>query len=141
MRLLIKEWAFLKEYVALLSPFATALQILQRKQNITSGFVLPTLLVIQKKLEKFTTLTYTEQLRTGLLSSLEKRFPCMDLNDSSSVPYIIATVSHPKLRKQMNMKKSENYSLLNVTDFTSKSKIRTMNHQAISTRMTFSVSF
>lgn len=98
MKLIFKEWTFLEEYVSLLQPIAIALDILQAEKNATLGLVLPTLFVVQKKLRAMNNLTCTEQLRTGLISNLKRRFPFMDLENKQSIPYAFAAVSHPKFK-------------------------------------------
>lgn len=93
-----KEWTFLDEYVKLLEPVAQALDILQGDKTVTLGDVLPTLIVVQMRLRSFTDLNCAENVRIGLLSNLKKRFPFLDLENMTSVPYVLATVSQPKFK-------------------------------------------
>ncbi len=102
------EIKFIEHYITVMSPIATALDLLQSEQFTECSFmgaVLHTLLTVKEKLvdmSQSTTASFglAHHLARGLLGGLERRFSS-ELNlESSADAYIVASISHPffKLR-------------------------------------------
>lgn len=89
---------FIEEYVALMKPVAQALDKLQDENEVTLGYVLPTLVLLKKKILNVGDLSVSQKIKSGLIASIEKRFPMLDLLNPMSKPYILAAVSHPKFK-------------------------------------------
>lgn len=56
-----------------MKPVAKALDILQGDKNIYMGYLLPTVTVIKKTLQRLPKMTYCEALKTAELNGLLKR--------------------------------------------------------------------
>lgn len=71
-----------------------------RWKSVTLENVLPTLLVVQKKLWGMTHLKCTDadNIRVSVLANIKTRFQFIDLENYLSFPYVLATVSHPKFK-------------------------------------------
>lgn len=65
--------SFLKEYLSVMAPVATSLDILQGEQKCALGFVLPTLAILKKRLVALQ-VTSAEPLRASILEGIENRF-------------------------------------------------------------------
>lgn len=93
------DFSFLEEYILVMEPIATVLDVLQGEKNCYLGLVLPSLHLMKSKLSKLTHLTYCHSLKVVLLSNLERRFThIFHIHTSQSKPYILATISHPKFK-------------------------------------------
>lgn len=98
-KLKLSEIEFLEEYKHVMQSLAKGRDLLQGEDNCFLGFILPILLQIKKTLNSLTHLIYCEPLKNAILSGLLKRFcHTLDLQSSSSKPYILATVSLPKFK-------------------------------------------
>jgi hypothetical protein len=66
---------FINEYCSVMQPFACALDILQGEQNIYIGYLLPTWVLLEKKLKRFKPpLKYAGPLVHAVLAGNDKRF-------------------------------------------------------------------
>lgn len=93
------ELEFLEEYRNVMQSLAKGIDLLQGEENCYLGFILPILLQIRETLNSLTHLIYCESLKNAILSGLSKRYcHILDLQNSSSKPYILATVSLPKFK-------------------------------------------
>ena len=87
------DLAFLKEYVSVMAPLATSLDILQGEQQCTLGYVLPTLSTLKKKLN-IIDLKYTQPLCDSLLQGISKRFEAV-FNDKE---FLMAAITYPRFK-------------------------------------------
>jgi hypothetical protein len=102
------ELDFLSEYVTVMGPIAKSLDLLQGEDNCYLGYVLPTLFQIQNTLDSLTHLIYCTPLKSAILDGMHKRYKnIIDLSNSTSKPYILATVSHPKFKLRWLTNKNE----------------------------------
>lgn len=89
---------FFEEYIQVMQPVANALDLLQTENNMYLGFVLPTLLIIQHKLE-VQNLNYCRNLRLVLLEGIQSRFGyILNFKNSECKTYLLASISHPKFK-------------------------------------------
>lgn len=100
-RLKKDELKCLQEYILIMTPLATALDLLQG-DNVYYGNVVPALYTLQVKLEAFQTrqLTFARPFASALLASLKARFAKELELGMDNAKKIIAAISHPffKLR-------------------------------------------
>ena len=91
------EEQFLKEYVKIMSYVADALDVLQGEENVSAGYLLPTIHILQLKmatLKSDTTIVHSQQLIQVVLSSIKNRFgKCFEVRD-----YRIAAFVHPMFK-------------------------------------------
>ena len=86
------EIYFIKEYIALTRPIATALDYLQGEANMYMGHLLPTLKILDKNLSrKEGTLRVCQTLCKVIRSSITRRFHDLDSNES----VLLATILLP----------------------------------------------
>lgn len=91
--------SFMEEYIRVMEPIASALDFLQGDKYSCFGHVLPVLLQMKQQLEKLGHLHFCKILRDTLLTALNKRFgSIIDLTNTNSQYYILATVTIPKLK-------------------------------------------
>lgn len=89
---------YIAEYVDVMTPLCYALDVLQRAQCVSLGYLLPTLTVIKTELEglldRATRLTVCQPLISALLSGLDERFSDM-FNDKKAR---LAAAVHPQFK-------------------------------------------
>lgn len=85
---------FSDEWLQVIEPLASALDILQGEENCYLGFILPTILSIKKRLECLpTSLKFCNPLRKMIIDSLNKRFQkSLNIMSSESDLYILASI-------------------------------------------------
>lgn len=89
------ELAFLSEYAAVMSPVAQATNILQAETNAQMGWLLPTIHLLQVKLDKVKLqLKYCKPLVDALLSGIQNRFGHMFMD----AELVAAAILLPKFR-------------------------------------------
>ena len=91
------EEAFILEYVKVMAPVAAALDILQGDKNISIGYLLPTLTVLQTQLEKLkrnSGIKHCKALINALCNGLTKRFSHMFLDRELR----LAAMLHPRFK-------------------------------------------
>ncbi|KYN15182.1 hypothetical protein ALC57_12591 [Trachymyrmex cornetzi] len=89
--------SFMKKYIKVMEPIASALDFIQGDKNSCFGHVLPVLFQMKHQLEKH--LRFCKILRDTLLMALDKRFKnIIDLTNAYSRYYILVTISIPKLK-------------------------------------------
>ena len=95
-----EEYLFISEYVSVMTPVAYALDVLQGEQHtqVTSGYLLPTIVVIRRRLgqlaEKEPPLLICKPLVQVLLDGISKRF-----DRFFNLEYFqLAAVIHPKFK-------------------------------------------
>lgn len=91
------EEAFIMEYVKVMAPVAAALDILQGDKNISIGYLLPTLTVLQTQLEKLkrdSGIKHCKALINALCNGLTKRFSHMFLDRELR----LAAMLHPRFK-------------------------------------------
>ena len=118
------EINFLSEYVTVLKPIACALDRLQGEEDAFYGVILPTLFIVEGKLEELasrglSSLRYCRPLVDALLKELQKRFGCflqLSRENPAVVNAIIASTTHPyfklrwlKLKPAYNDKETEDF--------------------------------
>ena len=70
------EIVYIKEYVKVMRPMVDALDILQGEKNVGMGFLLPTITILQRKLQSMkedSNITECKPLINSLLSSINER--------------------------------------------------------------------
>lgn len=98
-KLKINELDFFSEYIQILEPIATAIDVLQGEKNCYLGYVLPTLYVIKTKLTEISHLKHCEIMRVTILENFEKRFrDLLDIKSIKCKSHILATISIPKFK-------------------------------------------
>jgi len=91
--------SFMEEYIKVMEPITSALDFLQGDKHSCFGHVLPVLLQIKQQLQKLGHLHFCKILRDTLLTALDKRFEnIIDLTNTNSQYYILATVTIPKFK-------------------------------------------
>lgn len=107
------EIEFLIEYVTVMGPIAKSFDFLQSEDICYLGYVIPTLFQIKNILNSLSHLIYCTLLKNAILDGIHTRYKdILDMNNSKSKPYILATVSHPKFKlKWLNSSHSE-YNLV-----------------------------
>ncbi|XP_031327979.1 uncharacterized protein LOC116159179 [Photinus pyralis] len=92
------EVEYLVEYLKVLKPLASALDILQADTNIYYGFVIPTIASLKIKLEKLKVegLRYLSSTVNDLLISISRRF--REYLTFQNEDAILAAVSHPAFK-------------------------------------------
>jgi len=91
--------SFLEEYIKVMEPIASALDFLQGDKYSCFGHVLPVLFQMKQQLEKLGHLHFCKILRDTLVTALDKRFGnIIDLTNTNSQYYILATVTIPKFK-------------------------------------------
>lgn len=89
------ELAFLTEYAAVMSPLAKATNILQAETNAQMGWLLPTIHLLQVKLDKVKLqLKYCRPLVDALQSGIQNRFGHMFMD----AELVAAAILLPKFR-------------------------------------------
>jgi hypothetical protein len=108
----VKRVNFIKEYCSDMQPFACALDIFQGKQNIFIGYLLPTLVLLEKKLKTLKPLLkYTGSLVHAVLAGIDKRFSVFF--DRTNLIIVSVTLPRFKLRWLDDTSKERVRSLLN----------------------------
>lgn len=98
-KLRLEEIEFLEEFVMIMSPLATSLDILQGEKMCFLGMVAPTIIILKQKLSYFTHLSYCKPLVNGIIVALEKRFKHIyDFDCPDSKLYIISAISLPRFK-------------------------------------------
>lgn len=93
------EIEFLEEFVMIMAPLATSIDILQGEEMSILGLVAPTLIVLRNKLKNCIHLTYCNPLATGIVLNLEKRFKhVFELDHSNSRIYVLSAISFPRFK-------------------------------------------
>ena len=85
--------SFLKEYLSVMAPVATSLDILEGEQQCALGFVLPMLAILKKRLVALQ-VTSAEPLRASILEGIENCFGQYFQHKE----FMLAAISHPKFR-------------------------------------------
>lgn len=85
--------SFLKEYVSLMGPVSTALNILQGEMNCHLGYVLPSVTVLRAKILGART-KFAGPLKQALLAGLDKRFHKYFEQEE----FLLAAISHPRFK-------------------------------------------
>ncbi|KAF2883287.1 hypothetical protein ILUMI_22876 [Ignelater luminosus] len=76
---------------------AKSIDILQGEEYCCLGKVLPTLFQIKKSLNSLTHLVFCAPLKDAILEDINKRYEdILNLNSSTSKPYVLAAISVPK---------------------------------------------
>lgn len=89
------EVTYLKEYVDVLKPVATALDILQGEQKCYLGIVIPTLLTLKRKLqEKISNTQFFSEIIDTTVKAVDSRFKQL----FDSVDAKLATMTVPQFR-------------------------------------------
>jgi hypothetical protein len=91
------EEDLIKEYVKILLPLTRALDILQADKKVSIGFLLPTIVVLKKQLERLQTnqrIKHCKPLINGLLSRVNNRFGDMFSDDELR----LAAFLHPRFK-------------------------------------------
>jgi hypothetical protein len=94
------EEEFLLEYVRIMEPFTQALDVLQNEEKMSLGCVLPTIRLLQEKMEEFSKdslIEHCETLVLAIISGLYTRFGEMFKN----VHMRLASVSDPNVKKYL----------------------------------------
>ncbi|KAF2899983.1 hypothetical protein ILUMI_06205 [Ignelater luminosus] len=92
-------FSFFKEFIMVTKPIAVAIDILQGEKNCNLGAVLPTLYKVKNSVNDKTNLEFCNKLKECILSGFAKRFSkIMDLKSSTSLPYLMASISNPKFK-------------------------------------------
>lgn len=97
------EYIYIEEHLYSVSSLAEAIDILQGKNNIFYGFVLPVLFSLRYKVNHLllNDWRYCELLLNSILMSIEKRFSnILNLNAIEAENAVIATFSHPKFKNR-----------------------------------------
>ncbi|XP_071582066.1 uncharacterized protein [Temnothorax nylanderi] len=90
-KLRLHEIEFLEEFVMIMCPLATSLDILQGEKMCFLGMIAPTIIILKQKLSNFTHLSYCKPLVDGMIVALEKRFKHIyDFDSPDSKIYIIS---------------------------------------------------
>ncbi|XP_031358213.1 uncharacterized protein LOC116181900 [Photinus pyralis] len=93
------ELEFLSEYALVMEVLAKSIDILQGEESCCLGYLLPTLFQIKKTLNSLSHLVFCTALKDAILDGVNKRYKdILNLNSSTSKPYILATVSIPKFK-------------------------------------------
>jgi len=80
-------------------PIAKSLDFLQNEDICYLGYVIPTLFQIKNTLNSLSHLIYCTPLKNAILDGIHTRYKdILDLNNSKSKPYILATISHSKFK-------------------------------------------
>lgn len=93
------EFRILKDYILIMEPIATALNILQGDKNASLGYVLPALYTIKNDINRIQLFTeHRNALRQKLMECFDRRFfDIMDINIVNK-EMIVAAISHPKFK-------------------------------------------
>lgn len=97
------EFDYIEEYLSCTKPIAEALDILQGENNIYYGILLPTLLIVRRKLQKLTkkTFVYCTPLAEVYLASVEKRFEdFFNFSTPQAENAVIASLSYPRFKNK-----------------------------------------
>ncbi|XP_077282244.1 uncharacterized protein LOC143908451 [Temnothorax americanus] len=98
------EFDYIEEYLSCTKPIAEALDILQGENDTYYGILLPTLLVVRRKLQKLTkkTFVYCTPLAEVYLASVERRFEdFFNLSTpQASENAAIASLSYPRFKNK-----------------------------------------
>jgi len=104
------QFAYLKEYLSIMQPVSSYLDVMQGEAHSYLGSVLPILVKLRTKLRSLSlTVPTSITLRTGLLTSLDKRFGELFDNDA----HIIAAIVHPQFKLHwlyFDAEKAEKYT-------------------------------
>ena len=93
----LSEEQLVKEYVTILYPLTRALDILQAEKNIAIGFLLPTLVVLQKQMENLqrnSSLQQCKPIISAIIEGVKTRFG--HLFDDSDLK--LASILHPRFK-------------------------------------------
>nr|CAH0108254.1 unnamed protein product [Daphnia galeata] len=91
------EEEFLLEYVRIMEPFTQALDVLQNEEKMSLGCVLPTIKLLQERMEEFSndsSIVHCESLVMAIISGLHSRFGDMFKN----LHMRLASVSDPNFK-------------------------------------------
>lgn len=98
-RLKSADITFLEEYIKVMEPVATTLDILQGETHCFLGTILPALHVLKTKLSLMTHLSHCDDLRKTLLFHLDRRFDSIiNLHSPTSKIFILASITHPQFK-------------------------------------------
>lgn len=93
------EIEFLEEFITIMSPLATSLDILQEEKMTFLGLIAPTIIVLKEKLIKFTHLSYCKPLVSGIVLALDKRFQYIyDFNSFKNKQFILSAICLPRFK-------------------------------------------
>jgi hypothetical protein len=97
------EMEFLREFIKVLAPLSTTLDILQGETDCFFGMILPKLVLLRNRLHqlKESNLKYVGPLASALLDGIAKRYSAMmelDLSHTNVKSAIVASVSNPKYK-------------------------------------------
>lgn len=86
----------LSDYITIMKPIATALDLLQGDKNASLGYLLPSIYTIKKRLKDamFNTVP-GENMQATVLAAIEARFEKQMKLNGPNKPLFIAAVSHP----------------------------------------------
>jgi len=87
------DLVFLKEYITMFEPIATAITLLQGETNCYLAYVLPTIQSVRTKINA-ADVKHTAALKRALLQGIERRFDAY-FDDPD---FLLATASHPKFK-------------------------------------------
>lgn len=89
------QFNYLKEYLSVMAPISSYLDVMQGEENTHLGCVLPILVKLRTKLRGlYLTNQTSKNLRDGLLTKLGNRFGHLFDNES----HVIAAIVHPKFK-------------------------------------------
>ncbi|EZA53578.1 hypothetical protein X777_06934 [Ooceraea biroi] len=97
------EFDYMEEYLSCLKPIAEALNMLQGNNNTYYGLLLPTILMLKKKLQKLqqNIFQYCKPIAEELLTHVERRFEnFLMLSSPDAERTIIAALSYPRFKNK-----------------------------------------
>ncbi len=104
------QFFYLKEYLLIMQPVCSYLDVMQGESNTHFGCLLPILVKLRSKLRGLTlNVSTSKSLRDGLLVRLEARFGYLFQNDA----HVIAAILHPRFKLNwlyFDAAKQEKYS-------------------------------
>ncbi|KAK3920917.1 General transcription factor IIF subunit 1 [Frankliniella fusca] len=98
-KLKLIELDFLGEYVKVSEPISTDLNVLQGDKYCHFGLALPTLLVINKKMDAMRNFVHCAPLHAKIKSGIQERFGrILDIRNAASQEYVVAAISLPQFK-------------------------------------------
>lgn len=89
------DWIVLNEYVRVMEPIATSLDILQGEHNTCQGYILPTLSSMRYRITELQGSTLLQAFKRAALDAIHKRFERhLDIN-STNKELVLAAVTNP----------------------------------------------
>lgn len=118
------DWAVLQEYVRVMEPIATALDILQGEKKSCQGYIIPTLTSMHYHISQLEGHNVLQSFKKAALEVISKRFDRYLKISYGNPDMILSAVSHPSFktsfieeptdeRKARDILKSECIKLLN----------------------------